>query len=98
MFSIILNTKILHKSSFIYSIDEFFCAKKSCRFQQLSQLVHHRPLVFRLTVSINIQRDRSIAVPENFRQRFDVHSSFERSRCERVPQTVYTHMRQIQFF
>ena len=66
--------------------------------QKLFELVHHVGFMLHQGVSVAVQSDRRIFVPENLGQCFHVHSTFEGAGSKRMPQGVKSFVRYTQFY
>ena len=64
--------------------------------QHFSQFVHHRPLVFEHGMRVAVERDRRVFVPEDLRERLDVHAALECARREGVAKRMKALVRNVQ--
>ena len=56
--------------------------------KDFSELIHHCSLMLHKRMDIAVERDHRILVTENFGEGFNIHSTFYRSCCECVTESV----------
>ena len=89
----IIDDTLIAICSFIIRID----ASKSSKLKQFSQAIHKLSLVFHKGMNVPFECNRGILVPENFGQRFHVHTALNSTSSKSMSECMKTVMGNLLF-